>query len=483
MIKKLIFDSFLSVGAFPAPVLREASQVEGFLRVILPVAILDKQNLNHRVYPRESVQRAIESLTHEFDEGMLTCTVDGHPDRSRPVPGQVSHVVTRAWIESHEGQDYFMNEWKILNTSRGFDLQALLKGGVSFGVSIRGFAVTENDDGTGRVTDYEYLGADAVDEPAASLFVSAHARLCQLKFENLPKDQFMSYKKTQEEEPVAMPMDVPSNVPAAVQVPIDWTDSGLWDLAARDPLAFLTQVGLIDTYLEFVERVATAGGVTMMGIADFISTLSADIPEDGHTLLLQAMASDLQQRGLLITDGAAEPSSMDLSGDPSAENFDLKKVLTHLRKGQKLSVKQIENLAWHVRTLQNHAGTLARALVRTSQQRNAQQAKATKAETSAPVESQEKRLVGDLERRLKTLEGQLAQQADLNVKFTEILEKTRIALVKAQSEQNAQPAPKSSPSVTPPPLKSIQSRYAESKPYRVSRPATGEDALLQDGMI
>jgi hypothetical protein len=150
-------EEFDSTGALTKP-----------LRVILAATILDEENENGRTYRSNIMECAIlnESCKSALTERQLTCTVDGHPEDVYVEPGNASHIVTRAWVEGNR----LMNEWEVLETSKGKDLRALVEGRVKFGVSIRGLGSQDN---YGNILDdYEYLGTDCVGNPSARLFVS-----------------------------------------------------------------------------------------------------------------------------------------------------------------------------------------------------------------------------------------------------------------------------------------------------------------------
>src|SRR3954447_8672047 len=63
-----------------------------------------------------------------------------------------------------------MNDWLVFNTSKGKDLQGLVKAGASFGTSIRGLGQYNKD--TKEIENYDFLGCDAVGNLSAGTFVS-----------------------------------------------------------------------------------------------------------------------------------------------------------------------------------------------------------------------------------------------------------------------------------------------------------------------
>lgn len=141
------------------------------LRIKLPVAVLDKENLNKRLYPTELMRESVSRVKTDMSQGKLLCTGDGHPPTPRPEPIHASHKCIDAFIESVNGTNFLMNVWEILKTDSGKNLQAVIEGGGAFGVSIRGMGRTDNEDGeSGKMLEYDYLGTDAVGEPSARIF-------------------------------------------------------------------------------------------------------------------------------------------------------------------------------------------------------------------------------------------------------------------------------------------------------------------------
>lgn len=138
----------------------------GKIIVRLPATTLDVRNENGRIYSTQVMEAAIRRAENDFKSKKLLCTVDDHPSDPFVAPGNASHVVTRAWCEN----GYLMNEWEVLNTSKGRDLQALIDAKVSFGVSIRGLGSMDNHGNI--LEDYEYLGTDCVGNPSARIFTA-----------------------------------------------------------------------------------------------------------------------------------------------------------------------------------------------------------------------------------------------------------------------------------------------------------------------
>ena len=148
------------------------------LRIRLPVTLLDQENLNKRIYPTPLIQEVVESddLKYRAENGYLIGAADDHPTTSYVAPINGSHLVTRVWVERINSRNYLMNEWLTMLTSKGKELKSLFESGASFGVSIRGFGITDNknDPSQGRMVKYKYLATDAVGDPSSQVFAGAN---------------------------------------------------------------------------------------------------------------------------------------------------------------------------------------------------------------------------------------------------------------------------------------------------------------------
>jgi hypothetical protein len=176
MTKKLLIETMLvnssnklkTEGKENSPSYKLLEGIEGqptSVRVRIPATVLDVRNENGRVYSTEVMKGAIDRCSEAIESRRLTCSVNDHPaDSATVVPGEASHVVTKAWVEN----GYLMNDWDILETTNGKNLAALIKGEVSFGVSIRGLG--EEDYDGNILPTYEYLGTDCVGNPSARIF-------------------------------------------------------------------------------------------------------------------------------------------------------------------------------------------------------------------------------------------------------------------------------------------------------------------------
>ena len=147
------------------------TEKEGAFLIVrdVPSSVLGEKNQNDRIYPKRTFQEIVKKYEKDgvFESRTLLCSADGHPDDNYVQPVDASHVVIGASVRKVEGRDILFNDWLILDTESGRSLRNLIEAKVSFGTSIRGFGnLTES----GEVTDYEYLGTDAVSNPSAGTF-------------------------------------------------------------------------------------------------------------------------------------------------------------------------------------------------------------------------------------------------------------------------------------------------------------------------
>jgi len=138
----LIEASGLTVQCDPLPSdIRESTDKTGMMILKgVPATILDKENANGRRYTKNEMQKAIRKARKNklFENRRLLCIADDHPEESFPAPIKSSHVVIDAYTRTVGKDTVLMNDWLVLNTSKGKDLQGLVEGGASLDMSIRG---------------------------------------------------------------------------------------------------------------------------------------------------------------------------------------------------------------------------------------------------------------------------------------------------------------------------------------------------------
>lgn len=133
----------------------------------VPCTVLEKKNKNGRKYSVSEMNKALKTARDQklFESRSLTCTADDHPKGSYPAPIHSSHIVLDAYIEEVDGEMVLFNDWLVLDTDNGRNLQALVKAEATIGTSIRGTG--RQNESTGYIEEYTYLGTDGVGNPSA----------------------------------------------------------------------------------------------------------------------------------------------------------------------------------------------------------------------------------------------------------------------------------------------------------------------------
>ena len=175
MAKQLLIESVIVDGSLfkeiPTKITESniSGQRVGILRTIQgPQGVIDTPTGNNRTYPQSEILRAIEVLKPKMESRIVTGQAD-HPT-STPSIKDVSHLVTKLWVENFNGIKYLMGEWEILDTINGRTLDTLYKAGSGVGASFRGFGNVSESDGV--VSDYDMVTIDAVCDPSASTYIS-----------------------------------------------------------------------------------------------------------------------------------------------------------------------------------------------------------------------------------------------------------------------------------------------------------------------
>ncbi|MBL7083422.1 MAG: hypothetical protein ISS41_07320 [Candidatus Aminicenantes bacterium] len=158
MIKKLI-EIFDCDGV---RILSERKTKDGdSMNVLFPFTQTDEELQNKRIYPKALMQREIARVQKDIEEGGFLGTAD-HPKSGRAELESVSHIIQKAWLDKN-GKGWA--EMKILPTTKGKNLQTIIREGGRLGVSTRGFGTV--DDITRKVNDdYKLMGIDIVCNPS-----------------------------------------------------------------------------------------------------------------------------------------------------------------------------------------------------------------------------------------------------------------------------------------------------------------------------
>ena len=139
----------------------------------------EAKNQNGRVYPREILEREVESyMEGPVRENRAMGELD-HPESSVINLQNVSHNIKRCWWDG----DDVMGDVEVLPTPAGNILKALFASGITVGISSRGMgSVSENlAEGTVEVQDdFELLCWDFVSTPSThGAFMTPKGRALQ----------------------------------------------------------------------------------------------------------------------------------------------------------------------------------------------------------------------------------------------------------------------------------------------------------------
>lgn len=138
------------------------SKENGNLVVSGILATAEVKNGNGRYYPRELWERELDKYQEFVDGRRATGELD-HPESSVVNLKNVSHVITECWWDG----DHVMGKIEILPTPSGQILEALIKAGVTVGVSSRGMGSLEQRGEVMEVQDdFELLCWDFVSTPS-----------------------------------------------------------------------------------------------------------------------------------------------------------------------------------------------------------------------------------------------------------------------------------------------------------------------------
>lgn len=125
----------------------------------------DERNKNGRLYSDLVATPAIEKFNKEAQKGVGTVGQLDHPiGTSGTLLSNASHLINRVWKDENK---VWWADVKIMNTSRGKDLLAVLKTGATIGASLRGAGEVDRQ---GNVkSGVEFRAIDFVSSPSFGL--------------------------------------------------------------------------------------------------------------------------------------------------------------------------------------------------------------------------------------------------------------------------------------------------------------------------
>ena len=118
------------------------------------------KNQNGRVYPKDEIAKACESVKQRLSKGETVMGELDHPEELQINLDRVSHIITDLYCEDSNG----LGKLKIIKTPMGNIAEALLKAGAKLGVSSRG---SGNVNESGKVSDFDIVTVDIVAQPSA----------------------------------------------------------------------------------------------------------------------------------------------------------------------------------------------------------------------------------------------------------------------------------------------------------------------------
>lgn len=120
----------------------------------------DVKNQNGRVYPKDEIAKAVESVRTRLTKGETVMGELDHPEELQINLDRVSHIITDMHVDDANG----LGKLKIIETPMGNIARALLKAGAKLGVSSRG---SGNVSESGNVSDFDIVTVDIVAQPSA----------------------------------------------------------------------------------------------------------------------------------------------------------------------------------------------------------------------------------------------------------------------------------------------------------------------------
>jgi len=120
----------------------------------------DVKNQNGRIYPKNEIAKAVESVRTRLSKGETVMGELDHPEELQINLDRVSHIITDMHTDDANG----LGKLKIIETPMGNIAKALLKAGAKLGVSSRG---SGNVNESGKVSDFDIVTVDIVAQPSA----------------------------------------------------------------------------------------------------------------------------------------------------------------------------------------------------------------------------------------------------------------------------------------------------------------------------
>lgn len=175
----------------------------------------EAKNRNGRIYPKKTMERAVNKYVEEQVSKNRAVGELNHPDGPTVNLDKVSHLITDLHFEGND----VIGKASILDTPMGKIVKGLLEGGVNLGVSTRGMGSLEQRGGAMYVGDDFVLSTvDIVQDPSApNAFVNGIMEGVDWVLNNGVYVAQEISEDTQETEIVAPSVTVPSGASQIVE--------------------------------------------------------------------------------------------------------------------------------------------------------------------------------------------------------------------------------------------------------------------------
>lgn len=114
------------------------------------------KNQNGRIYPKDHIQRAVDTINEQAEKGHFILGECDHPSRTEVHLSEVSHKLTEAKMSGNDA----ICKAEILDTPKGEIVKSLVESGVKVGASSRGTGSV--NESTGEVTHFNFKTIDIV---------------------------------------------------------------------------------------------------------------------------------------------------------------------------------------------------------------------------------------------------------------------------------------------------------------------------------
>lgn len=120
----------------------------------------DIENHNGRVYPRDEISRAVESISKKIGESGPVAGELDHPENLQINLKNASHLIHEMRLDGSNG----IGRMCILDNVNGDIVRSLVQNGIQLGVSSRGSGSVDH---RGRVSEFDIVTVDIVATPSA----------------------------------------------------------------------------------------------------------------------------------------------------------------------------------------------------------------------------------------------------------------------------------------------------------------------------